>query len=201
MNESRIERGLNAASVQTLVTFRDGQMTIRGNGSPLASILDEIRRLTGARIDYAPALATEPTYGTFGPLPPQEAIGALLEGSPFNYVILSSSGDGKAIEEISVMPRITSGRGSESARPSQEVAVGTVPESLEAPVVDEDVRDRPTRPPIPAQSAATLQQEAQAMQAANPQMTRGEVLADLQRRQIEMLDQQAAAQASTQQSQ
>jgi len=74
-----------------VVTYRDGQLTIDAENSTLAAVLQLIAEKTGAVIDIPPGSAQERIFEHAGPGPANDVLERLLNGSPFNFIIVSSA--------------------------------------------------------------------------------------------------------------
>jgi hypothetical protein len=81
------------------VTYRNNQLTILAQNSTLADVLRAVRTQTGAAVDI-PSNATERVVGHFGPGPARDVLAALLNGSPYNYVLLGSAANPNALEHV-----------------------------------------------------------------------------------------------------
>jgi hypothetical protein len=73
-----------------VVTYRDGQLTIDAEGSTLAAVLQLIAEKTGAVIEIPPGSGSERIVEHTGPAPANDVLERLLNGSPFNFIIVSS---------------------------------------------------------------------------------------------------------------
>jgi hypothetical protein len=84
--------GGTAVSTQhgPVVTYRDGQLTIDAENSTLAAVLALIAEKTGAVIDVPPGSGQERIFEHTGPALANDVLERLLNGSPFNFIIVSS---------------------------------------------------------------------------------------------------------------
>jgi len=73
-----------------VVTYRDGQLTIDAENLTLAAVLDLIAQKTGAVIEVPPGSGQERVFEHAGPGPVNDVLERLLNGSPFNYIIVNS---------------------------------------------------------------------------------------------------------------
>lgn len=73
-----------------VVTYRDGQLTIDAQNSTLAEVLKLIAEKTGATIDVPPGSGLERIVEHVGPGPTNDVLKHLLNGSPFNFIIVCS---------------------------------------------------------------------------------------------------------------
>lgn len=95
--------------VAPTVTYRRGLLTIIAQNSTLFDILMEVRKATGANVD-APASAGERVATRLGPGQPRDVLAALLNGSRFDYILLSSPQDPGGVRRLIL--RVSSGEAS-----------------------------------------------------------------------------------------
>ncbi|MFZ0759929.1 MAG: hypothetical protein WAM69_08280 [Candidatus Sulfotelmatobacter sp.] len=86
-------------AVAPQVTYQDGLLTIVAENSTLGDILRGVRKHTAAEIDI-PATASERVVTRLGPGPAREVMAELLNGSHFNYVLLGSPDNAKALVRV-----------------------------------------------------------------------------------------------------
>jgi len=79
-----------AASSGPVVTYRDGQLTIDAQNSTLAEVLKLVAEKSGAKIEVPPGSGLERIFEHAGPGPAQDVLVRLLNGSPYDFVIVSS---------------------------------------------------------------------------------------------------------------
>jgi hypothetical protein len=72
------------------VTYQNGLLTIDADDTTLADVLRLIALKTGATIEIPPGTGTERIIERAGPGPAKDVIAHLLDGSSFNFVIVSS---------------------------------------------------------------------------------------------------------------
>lgn len=182
-----------------IAQFANGLLTIRTQGMPLNTILQAVRTQTGIAIDLPPGGGNDRVFGTIGPAPMREALVNLFEGSSFNYVMQGTSSDPNFVKSVLLVPRTG---GPASAQVSQAPQTGPRGPSLygtgfgevteeEAETTQPPVALPASQPAIPASTMADLQRQAAEMQQANPNMTRGQILGELQKHHGDLLDQQA----------
>jgi hypothetical protein len=135
--------GGTAVSTQRgpVVTYRDGQLTIDAENSTLAAVLALIAEKTGAVIDVPPGSGQERIFEHTGPAPANDVLERLLNGSPFNFIIVSSPQHPNQPAEV-----LLSLHGPDTDTPS--VAVVPTKPSLSPPLW--------TPPETPASTAAVL---------------------------------------------
>jgi hypothetical protein len=79
-----------AASSEPIVTYRDGQLTIDAQNSTLAEVLKLVAQKSGAKIEVPPGSGLDRIFEHAGPGPAQDVLVSLLNGSPYDFVIVSS---------------------------------------------------------------------------------------------------------------
>lgn len=72
------------------VDYYDGRLTIDAQNSTLAAVLKLVAQKTGASINVPPGSGLEPIVEHIGPGPAKAVLEHLLNGSSFNFVIVSS---------------------------------------------------------------------------------------------------------------
>jgi hypothetical protein len=100
---------------QMRVICSGDQLTISANGSPLSTILSEVSRCSGAKIDGAEAAARMRFFETIGPAPIEEVLASLLDATGINYVIQVSDSNPRKIATILLLPRAERGATTGSA--------------------------------------------------------------------------------------
>ncbi|HTR22954.1 MAG TPA: hypothetical protein VMI10_03155 [Terriglobales bacterium] len=93
------------------VTYENGLLTIGAQNATLGDVLREVHKLTGANIDVPPTGANERVVVQLGPGAPRDVLAALLNGTSFNYVLLGSATDAKAVATVTLSPRPSTGGG------------------------------------------------------------------------------------------
>lgn len=81
------------------VVFENGLLTITATNSTLHDVLQAIQDKTGAEIDI-PSQVEERVATHVGPGLPHEVIQSLLTGSNFNYVLIGSNANPKALTRV-----------------------------------------------------------------------------------------------------
>jgi hypothetical protein len=72
------------------VTYRDGQLTIDARNSTLAEVLKLVAEKSGATIEIPPGSGQERIFEHAGPGPAQDVLARLLNGSVYDFIIVSS---------------------------------------------------------------------------------------------------------------
>jgi hypothetical protein len=125
------------------VTFRDGLLTIHANKASLSDVLFAVHQRTGAEVTIAAGAEQEQVAAEIGPLPAPEAIARLLNGSKFNYLILSNAENPRLLDKIILSP-IGAGMAAALGPKIEEV-----PEDDSSPVDLVKAPDAPPPPPPP----------------------------------------------------
>jgi hypothetical protein len=73
-----------------VVTYRNGQLTIDAENSTLAAVLELVAEKTGAVIEVPPGSGLERIVEHTGPGRAEDVLARLLNGSPFDFVIVGS---------------------------------------------------------------------------------------------------------------
>jgi hypothetical protein len=87
------------------VAFQDGMLTINSNKANLSEVLFAVHVKTGAEIAIPAGAEQEQVVGGFGPAPAPEVLAHLLNGSKFNFLILSSSTNPGALDRVILSSR------------------------------------------------------------------------------------------------
>lgn len=133
------------------VTFHDGLLRISANRASLSDVLFAVHQRTGAQIAIPAGAEQEKVVGEFGPAPAPEVLAHLLNGSKFNFLIMSSSSDPRIVDQVILSPR------AEGALPVQAARPQPAPQTAEA---DDEAASEPpppsppVRPPPPMPNAA-----------------------------------------------
>ena len=99
-------------SGQMKVVCSGDQLTITANGNSLSTILSEVSRCSGAKIDGAEAAARTKLFETIGPAPIQEVLTSLLDATGINYVIQVSDSNPRKVATVMLLARTERGSGS-----------------------------------------------------------------------------------------
>jgi hypothetical protein len=175
------------APVAPHITYENGQLTIVAPNSTLGDILRAVRKQTGAEIDVPDA--RERVAVTIGPGPAQEVMSQLLNGSRFNYVLLGSPQDPKALTRIVLMARSPSEMANHPAPSQQAVDQASNADQSE---VDTSNDDADASQPVDENSAdQTADQPTGDADQQNQQgiKTPQELLQEMQQRQLQLQQQ------------
>jgi hypothetical protein len=84
------------------VTFESGMLTIHANKATLAQVLFEVQQQTQAEIAIPAGAEQEQVIADLGPAPARDVLGALLNGSPYNFIFV---GNELALERVILTKR------------------------------------------------------------------------------------------------
>jgi hypothetical protein len=87
------------------VAFERGDLTIHTERATLAEVLTEIRRKTRADIPIPSGAEQDQVAAALGPAPAAEVLGALLNGSRFNFIVIGSSVDPTVLKSVLLTPK------------------------------------------------------------------------------------------------
>jgi len=82
------------------VTYRGGLLTIDAQNATLADVLRLVGQKTGAMIDIPPGTGLEPIVEHAGPGTPNDVLTQLLNGSRFNFILVSSASNPQELAEV-----------------------------------------------------------------------------------------------------
>ena len=88
-----------------IVSFQSGLLSVNSNRANLSEILFAIHEKTGAEIAIPAGAEQELVVAEFGPAPAAEVLAHLLNGTKFNFLILSSSTDPQALDRVILTTR------------------------------------------------------------------------------------------------
>jgi hypothetical protein len=94
------------------VLFQGGLLSISSNKASLSEVLSAVRERTGADIAIPAGAAQEKVVADIGPAPAREVLAQLLNGSQFNFLILGSSTDPRALNRVILSSRPDGSTGS-----------------------------------------------------------------------------------------
>lgn len=87
------------------VSFRGGLLTVHANKATLSEVLFAVQQRTGADIGIVAGTEQEKVVVDLGPAPAPEVIAQLLNGSRFNFLIVSSPNNPQHLEKVILSPR------------------------------------------------------------------------------------------------
>jgi hypothetical protein len=122
-----------------VVTFQAGLLTITSNQATLSEVLFEVHQRTGAEIAIPAGAEQEKVVAALGPAPAPEVLSHLLNGSKFNFLILSSANDPRSLDRVIL-----------SARPEGTAPVYSAQSPVPTPTQDNGEPEPPVQPVPPA---------------------------------------------------
>lgn len=141
------------------VSFANGKLRIWANRASLAEVLAEVRHRTGAELIIPPGTGQEPIVADLGPAPAREVLASLLNGSPFNFVMVGSQQDTAQLRGVFLTMRNGGGMDNSvsypavainQSSPNPEPAMQPPPEDAQMPE-QEGAPAQPEMAPIPPQ--------------------------------------------------
>jgi len=138
------------------VSFQDGLLTINANKATLSDVLLAVQQRTGADVSIAAGAEQEKVVASLGPGPAPEVLAQLLNGSKFNFLILSAENDPRQLDRVILSPRSEGGPTplppmpqpeADSGDPAPAAPVQAQPGDTPRPA--RDVNPRPRIPEIP----------------------------------------------------
>ena len=128
------------------VSFRHGLLSISSNKANLSEVLSGVHEQTGAEIAIPAGAEQEQVVVDIGPAPAPEVLAQLLNGSKFNFLILSSASDPRSLDRVILSSRPEGPM--PMPQPTRPQARAAVEEDAEA-----DVEPKVAPPAKPAQPA------------------------------------------------
>jgi AMIN domain len=125
------------------VSFHDGLLSIRAYKASLSEVLFAVHQRTGAEVAISAGAEQEQVVADIGPAPAPEVLARLLNGSKFNFLILSSTKDPRMLDRVILSPR------TEGAVISQPPMQGNDEADDEPPSVAVQSNPPPQLPPGP----------------------------------------------------
>lgn len=146
------------APVPPQVSYQNGQLTIVAPNSTLGDILQAVRKQIGAEIEIPEA--TDRVVTHLGPGTPGEVLAKLLNGSRFNYVLLSSSEDSSRLTRVVLVARTSPsnvGRNASVQQPGTTQLRNMAPPTQPAQHATDESNDPEfSGPSPPGQQAGTM---------------------------------------------
>ncbi len=192
---------LSSAALPTKlkVEFRNNLLRIDAENATLRDTLKAVSAHTGAEMQFPAGELQERVFVHLGPASPRDVVSQLLNGVPFNYVILSSTSEPAGITRL-ILSRTSVAR--ESSAPDTPAMAATdtaMPQAYGAAFgVDPDApATEPLASQVPAAGASPV---ATWVHADGPKLS-GEYLDQMQKAQIQQEQQQFAQQLQQQRQQ
>lgn len=124
------------------VTYRNGLLSIVANKATLSEVLYAVQQRTGAEISIPAGAEQERVVAEFEPAPAPEVLARLLNGSNFNFLILSAPNNPQHLDRVVLSPR------------SEGTALPLMPMQPEVTQAPQDDTDgQPAIPPPPQEVA------------------------------------------------
>jgi hypothetical protein len=187
-----------ADSTAPIVTYSGGQLKVVGHGARLEQILETIKALTGITLEVPQDSADNQIFDDVGPAPARQALMQLLDGIKLNYVILGSSGEPERVNgliltaQTSMMPTTT--LGSANGLPTEQASG---PALYGAGFSETTGQAAPIEPMANAATAEPVNSKIQQAATASGKSP-GQILDEMQKKQLQQLDEQAAQSAPQQ---
>lgn len=145
------------------ISYVHGMLSIRSNKATLSEVLYAVQQKTGADIAIPAGAEQEKVVAYVEPAPAPEVLARLLNGSSFNFLILSSPNDPNKLDRVILSTR-TEGNFVAPLQPVQNDDSG---EDDEPAVVRNNQQQQPDNP-VPAAEAQMPQQTRQPEEGADP---------------------------------
>ncbi len=142
------QMSLPAAPKPLDVWFREGLLKIKANKATLSEVLFAVQQRTGAEIGIVAGAEQEQVVVDLGPAPAPQVLSELLNGSRFNFLIVSSPNDPAHLDRVILSQRNESLVISRAPIPNN--VVNNVPSNTAAEDDEEVMRAAPPPPPPPA---------------------------------------------------
>jgi len=152
------------------VSLQNGLLTIVAQNATLVDILTAVRRLTESALEAPPEAGTERVAVRLGPAAPREVLANLLNGSRFDYIILSPPQTPGGVQRIILTARQGSsepGTTAAGAAATPPPPTSTLPRPVN-PAMAADTDDDESEGIAPAPTMAPPVQPAQAPAANQP---------------------------------
>jgi AMIN domain len=132
------------------VSYRDGLLGIRANKVTLAQVLFAVQQRTGAEVSIAAGAEQEQVAADIVPAPAPEVLARLLNGSKFNFLILSAVGNPLQLDRLILSTRPEGGYMPPPPMPQPTARVqNDEPEETEPASMNLQPGNHPP-PPVPA---------------------------------------------------
>jgi hypothetical protein len=178
-----------------------GRLIIHARGQDFASVLQAVGTASGIDIEMPAQSATDPVFIDVGPVSAKEAVVALMDGAKYNYVIMGSRSDPGAVTRIILSERSNASAIAPLVASVSEAAPNSQPTLYGGQGVQEDAEavnatpaaQGPTTVPAVVPSSVPTGINVDKL-AAQSNKTRGQVLDELQKQQLQLLDSQSSGQ-------
>lgn len=192
-----------SAATPPIAKLTDGKLTIRANGQAFDSVLESVRAAGGFLVEMPAGVDSEPVFLNVGPAPVTDAIVELMAGSKYNYIIVGSERDPRLVKRLILSEPTTPSLS--AAAPTQTALAASQPTLYGGQGAQADAEADAAEPPVsqavPIQPAAVPSSVPTGVNiqqlAAQSNKTPGQILDELQKRQQQVLDDQAASQSQS----
>ena len=116
VHSARVAAAPPAVNPRLEVSFQNGRLSVSSHKANLSEILFAIHERTGAEIEIPAGAEQDQVAADFGPGPAAEVLAHLLNGSKFNFMILSSATDPLGLDRVILSPRTQEGMSSAMAQ-------------------------------------------------------------------------------------
>jgi antitoxin (DNA-binding transcriptional repressor) of toxin-antitoxin stability system len=101
------------------VTYQNGLLGIHANKATLSEVLFAVQQRTGAEVSIAAGAEQERVVAEIAPAPAPEVLARLLNGSKFNFLILSAVDDPQKLDRVILSTRTEGGSAPPPLAPMQ----------------------------------------------------------------------------------
>ena len=149
---------IEAQQTPLRVSYRDGLLGIHANKATLSEVLFAIQQQTGAEISIPAGAEQEKVVAEIEPAPASDVLARLLNGSKFNFLIMSAGDDPRALGRVILSYRSEGREYTQSPAPVVEASDDPPAEGTPAPASDRSQRTSGpnTVVPLSAQPEADL---------------------------------------------
>ena len=127
------------------ISFQNGLLRVKVQNATLAQVLFEVQQQTGADIGVPAGAAQEHIAVDLGPASPKEVIAALLNGSPYNFIIMGSDRDAGSLGRVILTPKAAGAVNEPYMAPQDSASMA--PQVAEPEIVPEAVAPFSEMPP------------------------------------------------------
>jgi AMIN domain len=128
------------------VSYRDGLLGIHANKATLSEVLFAVQQQTGAEISIPAGAEQEKVVAEIEPAPASEVLARLLNGSKFNFLIMSAGDDPRALGRVILSYRT---EGGENMPSPAVVQAGDDPPAEDAPAPERSQRTNVANTVVP----------------------------------------------------
>jgi hypothetical protein len=163
---------LPASPASLSVVCKGDQLTIQASNSSLSTILAEVSKCSGAKIDSSEVSAKGRFFETIGPGPMRDVLSSLLDDSGLNYVIQTSASNPQRVETVLLLARVEhsplDGSGDASLPRGRRAALRSMPENTKEAEESTPENEPPAAEPPPPSDNPALAAPAISVPPATP---------------------------------